>query len=330
MFEQLEYRIVLQAVTPVAHSEGTIGNQSFAMQTDVRQPDGGFRRVPIITGDTMRHHLRAASTYALLDAAGMLGTTALTEEALRLLFAGGMLTGSAGGAIKLDAYRELCELIPPLGIFGGCAQNRAVPGRLRVGEPLLICDETRHMLPDEVIAWLAATGAETATARKHLEVVQRVRMDPLLDPSKRLLLTDSEQVRVNERLRLSEKAGEEGDDAGREHAKSTMLPRTHERVKAGSLYYWTVGATLLSELEVDTFNMTIAAFLANANVGGKQGTGHGHLRALWGNRVALARPSHAHEAMDMTELAPRVGQTFRRHVADRADRVKEFLQKVEA
>lgn len=330
MFEQIEYRIVLQAVTPVAHSEGTIGNQSFAMTTDVRQPDGSFRRVPIVTGDTMRHHLRTASTYALLDAAGMLGNSVLTEEALRLLFAGGMLTGSAGGAVKLDAYRELCELIPPLAIFGGCAQNRCVPGRMRVGEALLICDETRHTMPDEVLAWLDATGGETASARKHLEVAQRVRMDPTLDPGKRLLLTEGEQVRINERLRLSEKAGEEGDHAEKDAAKSSMLPRTHERVKAGSLFYWTVAATLLSELDVDTFNVCVASMLANCHVGGKQGTGHGHLRALWGNRVALARPSHAHEAMDLTALAPRVGQVFRRHVADRADRVREFLAGVNA
>jgi CRISPR type IV-associated protein Csf2 len=327
--EQKRYEFILEAQQPICHSEGTIGNESFLMRTEVRQPDGRFAHVPIISGDTMRHKLREASTYALLDAAGLLGST-LSEEALRLLFAGGMITGSDGGAVKLDIYRELCELIPPLALFGGCAQNRCIPGRMQVSEALLIADETMHVLPGWVAEYISTVGATTAPARKHVESVQRVRMDPVLDPQKRALLTEVAQVAVNERLRLSEKASEEADDAERLREKSTNMPRRFERVKTGSLFYWTIGATLMSDLDADTFNTTVMAFLSNAVVGGKVGTGHGRIRAITARQISLTRPRDAANDLDVASLSPRVGELFRRHVADRADRLREFLLKVDA
>jgi hypothetical protein len=330
MFEQVRWEFILEAMQPIAHHEGTIGNESFIMMTEVRQASGEFRKVAIISGDTMRHKMREASTYALLDAAGLLGTTALTEEALRLLFAGGMITGSAGGAVKLDIYRELCELIPPLAIFGGCAQNRCVPGRLQVSEAILICDETKRLLPEWVREYVAEQGAATIPARRHVESVQRVRMDPVLDPAKRNLLTEGAQVAINERLRLSEKASEEGDAALATKEKSTNMPRRIERVKMGSLFYWTVGATLMSELDADTFKVAVLAFLANAVVGGKSGTGHGRIQAVKGKQLQLTRPKDAAQDINASALAPQVGSIFKAHVNERAGRVKEFLSKVEA
>jgi len=67
----------------------------------VLQPNGTRAKVQIVTGDTMRHGLREASSYMLLEAAGLLDQK-LTEEALRLLFSGGMVTGSSGSGVKLD------------------------------------------------------------------------------------------------------------------------------------------------------------------------------------------------------------------------------------
>src|SRR3970282_2460114 len=80
------------------------------MRKKVRQSDGAIVNVPCITGDTMRHGMRESSSYAMLDAAGV-PEGGLTEAALRLLFAGGMVTGSEEGAVRLDEYREMCDLI---------------------------------------------------------------------------------------------------------------------------------------------------------------------------------------------------------------------------
>jgi len=328
MFEVKRYEFVLEAAQPVCHLETTLGNHGLLMRRKTRQPDGSWANVPVITADTMRHHLRAAASMAVLDAVGMLHPGAMSEAALRLMFAGGMITGSAGGSVKLDRYRELCELIPPLALFGGCAENRCIPGRMNVDDAVLICDESMHQIPAHAAAWMADHGGAVDAGRAHVEEVQRVRMDPSLDPARRALLTDGDKVSVNERLRLSEQAGADGDAVARAASRSTMLPRTFERVCAGSLFFWAVQCTLLSDLDLDTFNTAVLGFLGRAVVGGKQATGHGTLRVRWAWQHTLARPVESPSVFETGALSPRVGAMLRAHMSERRDRVRQFLQGV--
>lgn len=322
MMRRIRYEFVLEAVSPIAHHEGSVGNHATLMRRKVRTKRG-FEDVPCITADTMRHKLREASSFALLDAAG-LSDESLTEAALRLLFNGGMVHGSDGGSIKFDAYRELVEIVPSLGLFGGCAQNRIIPGRLIVEDALLICSETERALsPWQVTT--AKTFFPLESSYAHVEDVQRVRMDSMLNPTMRKLLTAEAQTEVAKRLTAGEKASEDGDAITKQNTKSAMLPRTFECVAQGSLFGWAVEAIVQSELDEDVFNVTVMSFLSRAVVGGKSGTGHGKLRALAANNVAIASPSREHEAMDTTALALRVGGLFRSHVEARKDRVKEFF-----
>jgi hypothetical protein len=327
--QRIRYEFVLEAALPVAHHEGTFGNEAVIMRRKVRQRDG-WAKVPIVTGDTMRHGIREAAAYALLDAAGMLESPSLSEAALRLLFAGGMVTGGTGGSISLDAYRELCELVPTMALMGGCAQNRVVPGRLVVEDATLLCEETRDYVPAWAVAYAEERYGSLDGARAHVESEQRVRMDPTLVPQKRLLLTDGDQAKVTQRLLSSETASAADDDLAKLETKSSMLPRRFERVAQGSLFFWACEATCYTDLDVDTLNVACSAFLANARVGGKRGTGHGLLRALVGNAAQLARPSESFAAIDPTALAPGMGATFRAHIAERSPRIRDFLATVAA
>ena len=109
---RLRVDIIFEALQPIAHHEGVLGNHATIMTRDVRRVGGGWANVATITGDTMRHQMRYGSSLAVLRAADMLGET-LSEGALRLLFAGGMVTGRGDpSTINLDRYRELCELVP--------------------------------------------------------------------------------------------------------------------------------------------------------------------------------------------------------------------------
>lgn len=322
--KRLEF--LLRAETPIAHHEGVFGNHAVVMRRKIRQPDGTFSDVPIVSSDTMRHGLREAGTLAFLDAAGLSGEC-LSQSALRLLFSGGMVTGRGdGGAINLDQYRELCELVPPLALLGGCASNRIIPGRLWVDEATLVCDETAGWVPE----WAREHCGGFSLARGHIEEVQRVRMDPLLDPVKRLLLTNAEQVNANKLLRASETANADDDAIDRHANKSTMLPRTFERLAQGSLFSWSLVAELRTDLEEDTLMTMLGVFLARPVVGGKKGTGHGLLRAVAARDIALAKPSERTSALDTTALSGRVGSLFRAHVKERAERIKSFLSSVEA
>lgn len=328
----LKYDIVLESVQALAHHSETYGNIAVSMRRRIRQPDGSFADVPIVTGDTMRHGLREASAFALLDAAGLLDKTDLSEPALRLLFAGGMITGASGGSAKLGDYRTMVDLIPPLALLGGCAQNRSIPGRMTVDDALLICDETKHILPNYVIGWLVDQqgSEEIASARSHVEEVQRVRMDPVLDPGKRRLLTGDSQKAIENRLLSSESASERGDIVARDQAKSTMLPRSFETVVSGSLWYWSVEARLWDEMDEESFHVMLSTFLSKPRVGGKRATGHGLMRPIHGWNCHVRRPSEDMANIDMKDLGHRVGTLFRKHVSDRSEKIAEFLRGVKA
>jgi hypothetical protein len=327
VYEKKRFDILLEATTPIAHHQEVFGNAAVIMRRKVRLEDGSFAQVPIITGDTMRHGLREAAAYAYLDAAGMLDAGALTEAALRLLFAGGMVTGRGDASVsRLDDYREMCELVPPLGLLGGCAGSRVIPGRLIVDDAIVVCEETRrHCSP-----WMLDRAGEMSGARAHVETHQRVRMDPLLDPGKRKLLSGDASHQIEAKLRRSDNAHVDASATEAEASKSTMMPRTFETISAGSLLSWHVEATLMSELERDTFHAMVAAFLGNARVGGKRGTGFGAIRAVAANEVVLQRPAETMHAVDVTAFGPAVGQLFRDHVRAHAEKARTFLSKVDA
>lgn len=321
------YEFVLEAERPIAHHEGTIGNMSMAMRRKVRF-DGGWANVPIVTADTMRHKMREAAAYALLQAAGLLGEQRLGEAALRLLFSGGMVTGRGeSSTIKLDQYRELCELIPSMALFGGCADNRVIPGRLTVEDAMLVCDETIRYVP----TWARDTVNDLCgmdSCRSHVEEVQRVRMDPTLNPQRRKLLSSDAEAAVVARLAASE-ADSAGDLAVRE-SKSSMMPRSMECVAQGSMFSWACEAIINDDLELDTFHVALGAFLANAWVGGKRGTGHGKLRPVKAHQVHVRAVSAPSDVLDTTALAGQAGSLFQAHVHERRERIAEFLAGVNA
>jgi hypothetical protein len=325
--ERKRYEFVLEAAQSVAHAQESVGNESILMRRRVRQVDG-WAEVPCVTGDTMRHGMREAAAWALVDAAGI---GELSAGAQRLLFSGGMVTGKGDASVvNLDRYRELCELVPSMGIFGGCCDNRVIPGRLVVEEAQLICLETERYVPAWAVDLARARYGDLDSCRAHVEEVQRVRMDPLLDPQKRKLLSASAQVDVNRRLASSEQAHGDGDARGAEEAKSSMMPRRHERLAQGSLLAWACEATCWGELEVDALNVAVCAFLADARVGGKKGTGHGLLRVVAGQGVALPRPVDVTYPLDALAVDVKVGEVFRAHVAERAERIRSFLANVNA
>lgn len=330
MFEKSTYTTILKAVTPIAHHSESFGNSAVIMDEPVIQPDGRKVRVPIITGDTMRHGLREAAAYAFLDAAGLLDEPCLSESALRLLFAGGQLGGSSGSTISITEYRQLVELIPSLGLLGGCAGNRMQPGRLQVDRALLICTDSMPLLEHDpwVMQWLERSEFVPAKARSSIDLTQRVRMDPTLNATGRAMLAPEANAGAEQRMLDREAAGEAQDAVAIQDTKSSMMPRTFEVVAAGSLFVWSLTATLLTELDRDTFDLMLAAWLSNMVVGGKKGTGHGRLAALEGSKLLLSRPS-APETVTLPDTG-KVGDRFREHVAARKDAIKDFLAKVEA
>ena len=64
MYEVVAYEVLVEAVTPIAHHSESMGNHAVAVRRKVRQADGSFVMVPMVSGDAMRHGMREASAYA--------------------------------------------------------------------------------------------------------------------------------------------------------------------------------------------------------------------------------------------------------------------------
>lgn len=345
--ERVRYEFILEAETALAHHAESIGNEAIFMRRKMRAPGGRFVEVPQINADTGRHKMREASAYALLDASGALTDPSLSESALRLLFAGGAVSGKGdGGTVKLDTYHRLCDLVPTMRLFGGCAENRIVPGFLTVQDMTLICAESVGFIP----AWAIAKAREILgtpddegfeTMRACIEEETRVRMDPLLNPRNHLLLNAGARAGVERKLLASETAHVEDDAVGAERSKSSMMPRKAEVLAPGSLLFWAVEATVYNALERDTLDTAVWAFMANAVVGGKTGTGHGRIRPLAVQEIINGQPfgqprvrfgfgGSTAQDIDPTDARATPGALFRAHVEARAEQVRSFLREVDA
>lgn len=347
MWKQLRAEVLFEAAGPIAHFEGTDGNHSMIAMTKVRRPQGGFAMVPDVSGNSMRNRMRFASNMALLRAADMLGEK-LSEPALRLLFNGGSYAGKGEetddatpaepkakgkkknpkGVVNIDYYRELCELVPSLALFGGVA-GRIIEGKLQVGQLLLVCEEARAYLPEWIAQKLETERVQLDSARAHVERVQNVRMDAMLNPAMRTLLLPAAQVEANARLLRADNA-QAAEESTEDADKSKMLPYTFERVVRGSLFFWSCTCTINSALEEDTFYVTLSELLRSGPVvGGKRGVDdHGQLKCIDARGIEVSREVRKADALDIDGRKP--GSLFVPHVQERKERIAEFLRTLEA
>lgn len=320
------YEILVKARSPVAHAAENIGNASIFQRKPVRQPGGDVMMTPYVSGDAVRHALREAATYGTLHAAGILDDPQLSEGALRLLFAGGTVTGRGNASVlNIARYRELVSLFPPLALFGGCTDNRPLPGQMNVDELDLVCSEQSHNFPGWLTSWLSERNERVDSCRAYIEETQRVRMDPALFPDKQKLLSEGARMHVNSRQLASEGAHESGDAIDKAASKSTMMPRTHERIIQGALLWFGVEFRTYSPLERDAADFTLACLLNNFRVGGKGATGHGRLEFVAGARVRFEPVAGQLESIG-AELAPKTGEIYRAHVVSRKEELAAWLR----
>lgn len=329
MFEKATFTAILQAITPIAHHSKSFGNTAIVMDEPVFQPDGRSVKVPIITGNTMRHGLREAGAYAFLDAAGLLDDPSLIESALRLLFSGGTIGGAAGSTVSISEYNRMIDLVPSLALLGGCAGNRPHAGRVQVNAALLICRDSMTLIEHDpwVRDWVESSGFEPPLAQASRWLANNTRADPTVSPMLQSLLSAEARTSAQERMLASEAARDANDAVAIAEHKSSQMPYCYEIVPRGSMFTWSVTATFLTDLDRDTFYVMLASFLADMRVGGKRGSGAGTLSPIACSKRLLSRPS-----MPETVALDRgtIGDRFREHVSARKAEIRDFLATVEA
>ena len=327
--KRLCLQFVLEAETPISHAEGVEGNHSLHAMRKQRQPDGSYLSVPIISADTMRHGLRETAAILCLDAAGLLtqeGGAKLSESALRLLFSGGMLTGRGdAGTIKLDRWREICEVLPVVSLMGGCVDAMMIPGKVQCSDAKLICAETAHA------TWSWAIANQTwAPWSEQMEHCQRVRFDVTRDKHKQFLLSETAQADVHRRLLAKESAHEKADHAAEPEDRGRPMPHSYVAIAAGARLSWEITGANLSDLERSVLLSSLALMFETWRFGGKRGTGHGKLRALSCQDVALPSVSPMASEADVAALSGTAIGVVRAHMQAQRDKLSALLATVDA
>lgn len=330
--KRLHLQFILRAETPISQHAGVDNNTAYLQTSKVRQPSGAFVPVPEVTANAIRHQLREIGALLNLQQAGLLGdgkTPELREEALRLLFNGGMLTGKGDSSvIRLENWRSMTGALPIIAIMGGCMDAMIVPGQLSVRNARLICAETVHCMPAWVLEHPEIAGKEVHSWRAQIEEQQRVRFDPTRDPQKRRLLSDSERAKVEQRLLGKEAARAKGEHADEDRGRP--MPFSFEQVAEGSLWFWEVDATVYTDVEEALLLTMLAIWTVSGHAGGKVGHGNGKLRAVAAVGVPVPFWSPGLEHADLQALAGSRAQVLSDHFARVSEQVRDLLAKVDA
>lgn len=137
--------LTLTALSPISHGAGTSGNTQLLRTREVVGPDGSRASVPYVSGNSLRHTLRAAFAWHLVRTLDV-EDGALAKRTVDLLWSGGALT-TTGNQADLDMIRRVHQLIPGLGLLGYSAKSDITAGTLWVDDVELVCSENAHRLP---------------------------------------------------------------------------------------------------------------------------------------------------------------------------------------
>lgn len=137
--------ILCEAVSPITHSKGSEGNESL-LNRELITTERGLMAIPILSGNAIRHRaIRKPGARLLIDAMKLDGKLSL--PILNFLFHGGNLT-DGGGFEDTKAIAECRRLSPFLSLLGGCLPSQILSGTLDCGRGVMVCHETRRMLPE--------------------------------------------------------------------------------------------------------------------------------------------------------------------------------------
>lgn len=137
--------LTLTALDPISHGAGTSGNTQLLRTQDVLQPDGRRVSVPYVSGNSLRHTLRAALAWHLVRTLG-LPERSLPKAVVDLLWSGGALS-ETGNQVNLETARRVSTTLPALSLMGFSARSDITAGTLWADNVHLVCAENAFRLP---------------------------------------------------------------------------------------------------------------------------------------------------------------------------------------
>ncbi|KZS63116.1 hypothetical protein [Mycobacterium ostraviense] len=143
---------------PLHHGAGTAGNTSLLRTQDIVLPGGRHALVPFVSGNSLRHLLRDALAWSIVDTLAV-PDQSLHKQVVDLLWSGGAIT-STGAETDLGMRRAVDDVLPSLALLGYAAGADIIAGTYYSPNLHLVCSENAWRLPPP---WrdhpLAARGA---------------------------------------------------------------------------------------------------------------------------------------------------------------------------
>lgn len=241
------------AMTPIAHASAEGAKSGNIVPLNLHeyvQADGvSVAQVPIISGNSIRGILRDHAAHHLCT---LLEAPLPTLRAFHFLFSGGGLT-EPGQTVDISFANRLRTLLPIVSVFGGSRSNTAYGGKVLVHDMRPACQETAHLLPDNM------RRASLPTSDDLIDVYTSTTRDDREHPQYRTY---------------------RGPDTMETDASPQMI-YSREAIKPGTLLHWKIVMCDLTDLEYQAWMSTLGHFAARPYIGGRSASGFGEIRIDW-------------------------------------------------
>jgi hypothetical protein len=137
--------LVMTAADTIMHGAGNAGNTQLLRTQEMLLPDGTQVRVPYVSGNSVRHQLRDALAWHLVQVLDV-EPGSLPKGVTDLLWSGGALT-ETGSRADLAMMRRVHDLLPGLGLLGYSARSAIITGTLHASNVHVTCAENAWRLP---------------------------------------------------------------------------------------------------------------------------------------------------------------------------------------
>lgn len=313
------------ALEPIVHGAGTSGNTQLLRTQDIQLPDGSLTKVPFISGNSIKHKLRASAVQYALDAMAV-EDHSLSKAEIDLLFSGGHLSKS-GAAIDLTVARHLEELFPPLSLCGYSAGNTMTESKIRVSHLHLVCKENEWRLPDDL---KDHPGLSVRAGALRVEEFG-TRHDQANKHVARRLLTEGANDAVAKRKTKALKSPAE--DGPSERGDSAQMIYEFSSIAAGATLWGTIQVAELTELEQAALSSAFHYASVDRRgdslvmgVGAKNSIGYGSIKVELRGSIRVAPPQYV-ESGALTAAGDTLAARYTEHMRTRKAEILDMLKR---
>lgn len=255
--QTITWKGTLTARSSIAHGGETRGTITLLRRELVATAAGALVHVPIVSGNTARGRLRRIGEELLRDALGYEG--ALHPAAAHTLRGGGALAKSSGEPLSGARLRDLRDLVPQIGVFGGAGGGTIISGALDVGKVVPQVAETSRIT--------GVASSLSAFSATQLEAYTRQSDENHHDFATVTAAPATAELRI--------------DDTGRpdpvERGGGHQMLFHVETFPIGTVFSTWLRLRRPTPLEAAFFHDVLDEFRSDGRLGGRVGVGHGEV-----------------------------------------------------